>query len=67
MALRSSVLPAADTLVRGVVAELPLTEPVGVDVVVVDDMAPFCLADCLAAFSASRFCLDADCGGISGS
>lgn len=64
MALRSSVLAAADTFVRGVVTELPLTDPVGVDVVV-DEPTPFCLAACLAAFSARRFCLDADWGAIS--
>ena len=67
MAFRSSVLPAADRLVRGVFTELPpLTDPVGVDVAV-DEAAPFCLAACLAAFSARRFCLDADWGGISAS
>jgi len=66
MALRSSVLPAADMLVRGVFTELPPTDPVGVDVLV-DEEPPFCLAACLAAFSARRFCLDADWGGISGS
>lgn len=66
MAFRSSVLPAADKLVRGVFVELPLTDPAGVDVVVVvDEAAPFCLAACLAAFSARRFCLDADWGGMS--
>ena len=64
MALRSSVLPAADRLVRGVFAELPLTEPAGVDVAV-DEAPTFCLAACLAAFSARRFCLDADWGAIS--
>ena len=37
MALRSLVLLAVDTLVRGVIAELPLTVLVGVDVVIVDD------------------------------
>jgi len=64
MAFRSSVLPAADRLVMGVVTELPVTDPVGVDVVV-DEGAPFCFAACLAAFSARRFCLDADWGAIS--
>jgi len=64
MALRSSVLPAADRLVRGVFTELPLTDPVGVDVEV-DEAPTFCLAACLAAFSARRFCLDADWGGMS--
>ena len=63
IALRSSVLHAADKLVRGVVAKLPLTDPVGVDVAV-DEPVAFCLAACLAAFSARRFCLDADWGGI---
>ena len=61
MALKSSVLPAADTFVRGV---LTPTDPVGVDVAV-DEPTPFCLAACLAAFSARRFCLDADWGGMS--
>lgn len=66
MAFRSSVLPAADRLVIGVFTELPWTDPVGVDVAVDEEAAPFCLADCLAAFSARRFCLDDDSwGGIS--
>ena len=64
MAFRSSVLPEADMFVMGVFAELPPTEPVGVDVVV-DEAPAFCLAACLAAFSARRFCLDADWGAIS--
>jgi hypothetical protein len=70
MEFNSSVLVAADKLVSGVLTELPpLTDPVGVVVVVdvVDDAScvePFCFAACLAAFSANRFCLDADCGGI---
>lgn len=43
----------------GVPTELPpLTEPLGVDVDV-----PLALAEPFAAFSASRFCLDAE-GGI---
>ena len=49
---------------RGVLTELPLTEPVGVEVpVVVEASVPLLLAACFAAFSASRFCLDAE-GGI---
>lgn len=65
MALRSSILAEADTFVRGVFAELPATDPVGVDVVV-DEAPAFCLAACLAAFSARRFCFDADWGAMSG-
>ena len=64
IALRSSVLPAADKLVRGVFTALPSTDPVGVDVAV-DEPPTFCLAACFAAFSARRFCFDADWGGIS--
>ena len=47
---------------RGVLAELPLTEPVGVEPVVVDASASltFAFADCLAAFSARRFCFEAE-------
>ena len=63
MLVRSSALVAADVLVRGVPTELPpLTEPLGVDVDVPIDF-PFALADPFAAFSANRFCLDAE-GGI---
>src|ERR1700683_4751246 len=63
MLVRSSALVAADIFVRGVPAELPpLTEPLGVDVDVPVD-CPFALADPFAAFSANRFCLDAE-GGI---
>ena len=45
--------------------ELPFKEPVGVDVPVVVEasvspLLPFALADCFAAFSASRFCFDAE-------
>lgn len=53
--VRSSVLLAADTLVSGVLIALPVTDPAGVDAVVV---APLSLADCFAAFSASRFCFE---------
>ena len=51
-------------LVRGVLVELPSTDPVGVEVAV-DEATAFSFADCLAAFSARRFCFDADRGGIS--
>ena len=65
IALRSSWLVAADVFVSGVPAVLPFTdpEPVGVDVpVVVDASAPPALtfADCFAAFSARRFCFEAE-------
>lgn len=60
------MLVAADKLVNGVAALLPpLVDPVGV--VVMDEGSvepPFCLAACLAAFSARRFCLDADAGAM---
>lgn len=59
MLVRSSALVAADVLVRGVpITELPpLTDPLGVDVEV--DF-PFAFAEPFAAFSASRFCFDAE-------
>ena len=67
IALRSSWLVAADVFVSGVPAVLPLTdpEPVGVDVPVVVDAsppaaAPLAFADCFAAFSARRFCFEAE-------
>ena len=63
--LKSSVLFAADTLLKGVLVALPSTEPVGVDVEGEADV-PFCFAACFAAFSANLFCLDAE-GGIFGS
>ena len=52
--------------VSGVPAVLPFTdpEPVGVDVPVVVDAspaaAPLAFADCFAAFSARRFCFEAE-------
>lgn len=57
MLVRSSRLAAADKLVRGVlVALLPLTDVAGVD-----EVASFGPLDAaFAAFSANRFCLDAD-------
>lgn len=59
MLVRSSALVAADVLVKGVPAELPpLTEPFGVDVEVVSP--PLAFTDPLAAFSARRFCFDAE-------
>ena len=66
MLVRSSALVAADVLVRGVpAAELPpLTDPLGVDVEV--DI-PLALAEPFAAFSANRFCFDAEGGIIDGS
>ena len=62
--VRSSWLVAADLLVKGVLSELPPFEPGGVDEVM-DESAglALALAACLAAFSARRFCFDAD-GGI---
>lgn len=62
----SSVLVAADRLVRGVFVALPFTDPVWLVVPVVVDVescTPLLFAACLAAFSANRFCFDAD-GGI---
>ena len=45
-------------------AELPLAEPVGVEVEVDASVSlPLFLADCLAAFSARRFCFEEE-GGI---
>ena len=71
IALRSSWLVAADMLVSGVLVALPLTEPVGVVPVGVDvlveasvSLPALFFADCFAAFSASRFCFDAE-GAIS--
>ena len=58
--MRSSWLPAAERLVRGVLAMLPFVEPVGVVVEVPVSLATFDFADCFAAFSARRFCLDAE-------
>ena len=55
IALRSSLLCAADRLVIGVLASLPNIDPVGVELAVV---LPF--AACLAAFSWRRFCFDAE-------
>ena len=52
----SSWLPAALRLVSGVFSALPFTEPEGVDVDV-DAVPP---ADFFAAFSARRFCFDAE-------
>jgi hypothetical protein len=58
---RSSVLFAADRLVMGVLIVLPpLTEPVGVDVDVEASVPLLIAADFFAAFSARRFCLDAE-------
>jgi hypothetical protein len=57
---KSSVLLAALILVIGVLIALPpFTEPAGVDVDV-DPSTPFTPADFLAAFSARRFCLEAE-------
>ena len=62
--VRSSWLVAADRLVSGVLMELPpFVEPGGVDEVTEEAMV-LALAACLAAFSARRFCFDADCGGM---
>lgn len=55
---RSSVLVAALLPLRGVLKALPLTEPVGVEVEV--DASPLIPADFFAAFSARRFCFDAE-------
>ena len=74
MLVRSSLLVAADMLVSGVLivlpallpALLPFTEPFGVSVdpdVVASDL-PF--AACFAAFSARRFCFDAEGGMVVG-
>jgi hypothetical protein len=62
--VRSSWLVAADRLVNGVLTALPpLVEPVGVDEAESSTPLALTLAACLAAFSASRFCFEAD-GGI---
>ena len=54
------MLLAALMLVSGVLNTLPpLTEPAGVDVDV-DPSPPFTPADFLAAFSARRFCFEAE-------
>ena len=61
IALRSSLLVAADRLVIGVLAVLPLALPVGVPTL--EDasvLLPLLLAAPLAAFSARRFCLEAE-------
>lgn len=63
IAFRFSVLVAADLLVNGVLTELPpLTEPEGVvvDVPVVLASPFLAFDDCFAAFSAKRFCFDAE-------
>lgn len=62
MEVRSSVLFAAETLVSGVLAALPKADPVGVEVDVAVSLC--CFAACFAAFSARRFCFDAE-GGMS--
>lgn len=60
--VRSSWLVAADRLDIGVLMELPpFVEPVGVDEVT-EELILLDLAACLAAFSARRFCFDADGG-----
>lgn len=59
---------AADKLVSGVFVELPLTDPEGVVVPVgveAESLPLLPFAACLAAFSANRFCFEADfTGGI---
>ena len=55
------MLVDAETLVSGVLTELPLTEPFGVDVdVPVVESPSLVFAAAFAAFSASRFCFDAE-------
>ena len=63
--VKSSVLPCADVI--GVAALEPATEleSKGVDAVSATEEPPF-LAAVFAAFSASRFCFDADGGMIIG-
>ena len=63
--VRSSLLPATDKLVNGVLNALlpPLIEPSGVEVpvpVVVLSSPPFTFDACFAAFSARRFCFEAE-------
>ena len=61
MLVKSSVLVAADVFVRGVPNELPpFTEPVGVEDVAVPVDFPLALTDPFAAFSANRFCFEAE-------
>jgi hypothetical protein len=55
---RSLTLLLADRLVMGVLAILPFVDSAGVDVAVSD--LPLTLAACFAAFSARRFCFDAE-------
>ena len=60
----SSWLVAADKLVNGVLSELPPFEPGGVDEETEKSATlEFALAACFAAFSARRFCFEAE-GGI---
>jgi hypothetical protein len=62
MLVRSSVLVAAEVFVRGVPVVLPpLTDPLGVEDEVPTDF-PLAFAEPFAAFSARRFCLDAEGG-----
>ena len=62
--VRSSLLLAALILVSGVLVALPpLTEPAGVEVD--DEVPPAMPAFFFAAFSARRFCFEAE-GAISG-
>ena len=63
MSERSSWLVAAETFVSGVLVILPFFEAdLEPDGVVLDASVPETFAACLAAFSASRFCLDAEGG-----
>lgn len=55
--VKSSWLVLADMLVRGVPVVDPIVEPFGVDV---DVEASVPLEACFAAFSARRFCLEAE-------
>lgn len=58
---RSSWLVAADKLVNGVLSELPpFVEPGGVDEEIEGSAALLTLEACFAAFSARRFCFDAE-------
>lgn len=59
--VKSSLLLAALILVSGVLMALPFTESAGVEVV--DEVPPAIPAFFFAAFSARRFCFEAE-GGI---
>ena len=62
MSIMSSVLPAAETFVSGVLLPFVPLPVLPVSVVLVGVSAPPTLAACFAAFSARRFCFEAEGG-----